>query len=262
MKSPALAFLGLTALLSALLTAGCENPAAWEPDATASPDSLINYYRTPHFVFLYDTAVYRREEVIANGKVKEAHLKRITGELEVSFDKEIVVRLVSDLGETWAGLAHPTEPYFIEETRSYFLSDNGHEVAHIVSFEALGKAARYRFFVEGLAAAHELDDRPKWARLCNASFRWISIPVVLDEMTLAQRSESVDYALAAAYVEWLETEFGMERFKDFYRDLQVYMESSYASLVLRHFDVEPGELHRRFDEEVAGPAERSKYCAY
>ena len=127
------------------------------------------------------------------------------------------------MGGTWAGLAYPTEPYFIEETRAYFVIDKGHEVAHIVSFEALGKAARYRFFVEGLAAAHELDDRPKWARRCGASWRWSSIPDALDRMTLAQSSENVDYALAAAYVEWLETEFGMERFKNFYRDLQILL---------------------------------------
>jgi hypothetical protein len=244
--------------LAALALAGCGNPVGWEGNA-ARPDSLVNYYRTPHFVFFYDTSVYGRAEIEANGKAKEAHLKRIESELGVSFGKEIMVRLISESGENWSGQAYPREPYFIQETRGYFIRDNGHEIVHIVSFETMGFPG-FRFFVEGLAAAHELDARPKWARLCGATDDSLELLGKLLSMTQARNSEQVDYALAAAYVEWLEGEFGLEGFKAFYRDLGLYTYSSLASLIERDFGMTEEELHGRFFSERYRQAIGSKYC--
>ena len=135
---PLSAAIGAACLLAmSLALAGCGNPVAWD-DRPARTDSLINYHRTPHFVFFYDINSYLRNEIEANGKTKEAHLARLESELGVSFDKEIMVRLISESGENWSGQAYPREPYFIQETRGYFVQDNGHEIAHIVSFETLG----------------------------------------------------------------------------------------------------------------------------
>lgn len=243
-----------------LALAGCGNPVGWE-GGLARQDSLVNYYRTPHFVFFYDTSVYGRAEIVANGKAKEAHLVRIESELGVSFGKEIMVRLISESGENWSGQAYPREPYFIQETRNYFIGDNGHEIAHIVSYETLGFPG-FRFFVEGLAAAHELDARPKWARLCGGGGDSLQVVGKLASMALARTSEQVDYALAAAYVEWMEEEFGMERFKAFYRDLGVFTYSSLASICGRDFGMTDAEMHGRFFSRRYRQAIGSKYCGH
>lgn len=252
------AFFAAACLVLAVSLSGCGNPVAWEepPERT---DSLINYFRTPHFVFFYDINYYQRREIEANGNTKEAHLKRIESELGVSFDKEIMVRLISESGQNWSGQAYPREPYFIQETRNYFLQDDGHEIVHIVSFETLGFPDQ-RMFVEGLAAAHELDAKPKWARLCYSGMDSTDVFQALGQMIDARVSESVDYALAAAFVEWLEEEFGMEDFKAFYRDLSAFPGSSVSSLYARNFGLNEDALHGRFVSERFNKVNAGKYC--
>lgn len=246
-------------LALAVNLSGCGNPVAWE-EPPGGADSLINYYRTPHFVFFYDINSYLRREIEANGKTKEAHLKRIESELGVSFDKEIMVRLISESGQNWSGQAYPREPYFIQETRNYFVQDNGHEIVHIVSFETLGLPEK-RMFVEGLAAAHELDARPKWTRLCYSEMDSTDAFRFLGEMVDARVSEIVDYDLAGAFVEWLEEEFGMEVFKAFYRDLSAFPGSSVSSLYARNFGLNEDRLHGRFISERFNMVNAGKYCA-
>lgn len=256
----ALAPLASLALLMSLLASGCENPVAWRVSSLSRKDSLINYYRTPHFVFFFDTSVYSMPEVISNGKAKEAHLQRINKELGVSFEKEIMVRLISESGQNWSGQAYPREPYFIQETRDYFVEDNGHEVVHIVSFETLG-LPWLRFFVEGLAAAHELDARPKYARLCGIRADPEELPGILERMIGATISENVNYELAAAYVEWLEVEFGLETFKSFYQELAGNPNYDWTKICIHHFGIHPEQLHERFSSERFTMARNSRYCA-
>lgn len=251
-------FLAATGLALAVSLSGCGNPVAWE-EPRERQDSLINYYRTPHFVFFYDINSYLRREIEANGNTKEAHLKRIESELGVSFDKEIMVRLISESGENWSGQAYPREPYFIQETRDYFVRDNGHEIVHIVSFETLGFPDR-RMFVEGLAAAHELDARPKWTRLCYTGMDSTGAFRSLGQMINTKVSENVDYDLAGAFVEWLEDEFGMEAFKAFYRDLSTFPRSSVSSLYARDFGLNEDALHGRFISERFNLVNAGKYC--
>jgi hypothetical protein len=70
----------------------------------------------------------------------------------------------------------------------------------------------------------------------------------------------VDYDLAAAYVEWLEQRFGMERFRDFYRDLSHFPQSSISSLAYRNFGKDEDELHGEFIATRLRMADGSKYC--
>jgi hypothetical protein len=245
--------------VAAALLIACGNPVAWQGAPSTGADSLVNYYRTPHFVFFYDTSVYRRSEVVANGKAKEAHLKRITSELAVSFDKEIMVRLISASGDNWSGQAYPREPYFIQEDRDYFVSDNGHEIVHIVSFETMG-FPNNRFFVEGLAAAHELSDQPKWTRLCFGFSDSSQVAEALARVFDVTTSPEVNYALAGAYVEWLEQKFGIETFKAFYVALGTFDYSSTASLCERYFGMEVESLHAAFIKERFNMALGSRYC--
>ncbi|MDB5050586.1 MAG: hypothetical protein JWO30_3657 [Fibrobacteres bacterium] len=242
----------------------CESPVEWQGDTRppkAPSDSLITYYRTRHFVFFYDSSAFNKAEVIANGKEKEAHLSRINSELNVAFDGEIMVRLIHSTDEPWSGEAFFEKPYFIQETRSYFVIDPGHEVAHIISFETMG-VPKLRFFLEGLAVAHELDPNPKWARLCRYDITEESVAEDLQHTGQILSSYDVNYPLAGAYVEWLEQTFGIERFKDFYWDLAQFSYSTYESICLRDFGVEASELHQRFIDERLKPARGSKYCGY
>jgi hypothetical protein len=249
----------LTALMAAMLFGACGNPVEWNDAPPKTSGALVNYHRTDHFVFFYDTSMFTKAEIESNGKTKEAHLSRIEKELGVSFKKEIIVRLISESGQNWAGQAYPREPYFIQETRDYFVRDNGHEIVHIVTFETMGLPDS-RFFVEGVAAAHELDDRPKWSRLCHNQADSSALMEILIGMLQVKSSAEVDYALAAAYVEWLEEEFGVERFKSFYRDMSAYRISTLSSLLERNFGANEEALHKRFIEERFDMAKRSKYC--
>lgn len=249
----------LSVFIASLLLGGCGNPVTWNDPDGGGRDSLVNYHRTRHFVFFYDISVYSKGEIIANGKTKEAHLDRINAELGVTFDKEIMVRLISESGSTWSGQAFPREPYFIQETRDYFVEDNGHEIAHIISFEALGFPESH-FFLEGLAAAHELDSEPKLSRLCGSDLDSSELFAILKTQFPEPVSSKVDYALAAAYVEWLEVKFGMERFRAFYRDMGDFPGSSISSLCYRNFGMYEDELHGEFISKRYKPAMRSKTC--
>jgi hypothetical protein len=253
------AWLLLAAGLGLSLLSGCGDSVSYENGETGGGDSVVNFHRTRHFLFVYDTTFYTRAEIEANGRTKEAHLARIEKELGVSFDKEILVRLISESGASWSGQAYPQEPYFIQETRGYFIQDNGHEIVHIVSFETLGFPGA-RFFVEGLAAAHELDPKPKWARLCGFQMDSSRMMETLKDMATVGVSERVDYALAAAYVEWMEQEFGLARFRAFYGDLATFYGSSLSSISLRDLGVEEDELHGRFIHARYLSSTRSKYC--
>lgn len=245
----------------ALAFLACENPVTWnEKPADEGRDTLLGQYRTGHFVYLYDTKWFRENQIIANGKSKEAHLERICRELKVSFHKEIMVRLTSTLGRTHTGEAYLNEPYFITESLDYFHQDNGHEIAHIVSFEALGKPDRRRFFLEGVAAAHELDSEPKLHRLCGHHLDSWEMESFLESNTESTRSADVDYDVAAAFVEWLELEFGMERFKTFYRDLETFQESSLSSLYEKNFGLTATALHGKFVAERFAPLQGSRHC--
>jgi PKD repeat protein len=252
------AFAILLFTFAIMVMGGCGNPITFSESNQGAPrDSLVNYYRTHHFVFFYDTSVYSHAEITSNGATKEAHLARIDKELGVSFDKEIMVRLISNSGQNWSGQAYPREPYFIQETRDYFTQDNGHEIVHIVS----GFPAQ-RFFVEGLAAAHELAPLPKWTRLCSVLGDSSQVLEVLTAMTDVGVSDQVDYTLAAAYVEWLEDTFGLERFKRFYRDLSEFRNSGVSSLYFRNFGAAEEDIHKRFISERFNMAMGSRYCAH
>ena len=252
--------LPLSALFVCLLLA-CGNPVTWQEDSSpVRDDSGVGEYRTEHFVFLYDPLYFRRDLVEANGKAKEAHLERINSEMGVDFDGIIMVRLTSELGPTRSGEAYFNEPYFISESWRYFVQDNGHEVAHIVSFATLGRPGPRRFYVEGLAAAHELDSRPKLSRLCYYFWDEEELEALLLEQGEAERSELVNYALAAAFVEWLEEVFGMDAFKEFYQDLSRFPESSLSSLYERNFGLDQSGIHRRFIQERYLKLRGSKDC--
>lgn len=247
--------------LAAALLPGCENPVTWQEDPSPPMDDPeLGEYRTEHFVYLYDTRYFRSDLVVANGKAKEAHLERINGELQVSFDGTIIVRLTSELGPTRSGEAYANLPYFISESWDYFIHDDGHEIAHIVSFATMGFPNPYRFFVEGLAAAHELDSRPKLVRLCRYYWEREEIDLLLAEQGQVLQSGLVNYHLAAAFVEWLEQEFGMDAFKRFYRDLETFPASSLSSLYGSHFGIDQSGLHRRFIEEKYLKLRGSKAC--
>jgi hypothetical protein len=250
-------------LVGFLLT-GCENPVTWQEDTTpGEEDPELGEYRFGHFMFLYDTRYFSSGRVVDNGKAKEAHLERINSELGVAFDGTIIVRLTSDLGPTRSGEAYSNHPYFISESWNYFVQDNGHEIAHIISFETLGFPGPHRFYVEGLAAAHELDSQPKLARLCRYLWDEEELAALLVGQGEVRRSELVNYDLAAAFVEWLEQEFGMEAFKTFYRELEQFPASSLSSLSSlyeRNFGLDQSGMHRRFIRERYLKLKGSQAC--
>ncbi len=250
-------------LVCGWLLSSCDSPVQWiSGDLPNGPpqDSLLTYYRTEHFVFFYDAVAYVKSQVIANGKVKEAHLKRIESELGVQFRGEIMVRLIQSTQGNWSGEAFPEKPYLIQETRSYFQIDPGHEVAHVVSFETMG-IPKYRFLVEGLAVAHELFSQPKWTRDCVDLMRGESLLNDLQAVTEITASEQVNYPLAGAFVEWLEEAYGVEEFKSFYRDLSTFSYSGFESICQRDLGIPSDSLYQRFITNRTGLAKGSKYCA-
>lgn len=236
-----------------ILDNNSSSPQAGDPD-----NPKILSYQTKHFIFLFMDNTFAMADVIANGKVKEAHLTRINSELNVNFSGQIIVRLIESSGE-WGGRAHPQMPYLIQETKQYFIRDSGHEVVHAVVFETLGHPS-FSFFVEGLAVAHELSDIPRWYNICRHNYSESELYEKLDKMLLANKSEDIDYPIAGAYVQWMEREFGLEPFKTFYQDLSHGNLKVLENAVSKNFGLSVEKLNKSFYTKQWVPAHQTRQC--
>ncbi|HEX2957459.1 MAG TPA: hypothetical protein VHO70_11550 [Chitinispirillaceae bacterium] len=106
-------------------------------------------YNTGHFTINYDDRYFADHEIIAIGEKKEKLLEYLNSTLEVNFNKNITVYLY--FKETEYAYVYNGVMY---ESRDYVLNDDGHEIAHIVSFDKLGHS-KNKFMVEGLAVMLE-----------------------------------------------------------------------------------------------------------
>ncbi len=110
------------------------------------------YHETKHFTIYYYEDEFSLQEVRRIGEKKERFLAFINNELALDYDGVVSAYLYLT-GDEYAYANTEEETY---ESRSYVMTDPGHEIVHIVTFEELGYS-QSAFLKEGIAVSYELD---------------------------------------------------------------------------------------------------------
>ena len=176
-----------------------------------------------HFIIYYNESEFSFQEVSRFAERKEDLLTFITDELSISYDGQIVTYLKFD------GTSRAFVNYgFTEESRSYVLSDNGHEIVHIVANQTMGRPY-CSFLVEGLAEALQLEqsytnvierfivyrdyqDSREGDSLWRSGKSSIRNKLLLDQFDYS----SYDYLMAGAFVRYLIDLSGIGNVKELY----------------------------------------------
>lgn len=189
------------------------------PDCISSPGELQYVsYKTKHFNINYDDRYFADHELISIGEKKEHLLDYINSKLGVNFNEEITVYLYykeTEYAYVYGGVMY--------ESRDYVLEDDGHEIAHIVSFDKLGYS-KNNFLVEGLAVVMEyktdnynvieeyLSYQPSKQEKKSDSLK-ISRQILENRFDYSYYS----YRKAGAFLCYLANSYSMGKLKEFYQ---------------------------------------------
>jgi hypothetical protein len=176
-------------------------------------------YKTAHFNILYDDRYYTDKEIEAIGQKKEYLLESINANLGVRFNDMITAYLYYK--EEQYAYAYNGAIY---ESRDYVMNDDGHEIAHIVTFSELGHSEN-KFLLEGIAVFLEyklseynvieeyLDYQP-------TSSERRSDSLVITRQILENRFDYsyYSYRKAGAFLCFLSNQYGIDKLKSFYSE--------------------------------------------
>jgi hypothetical protein len=176
-------------------------------------------YKTKHFKINYQDRYFTDNEIAAIGEKKEYLLQYIVSTLGVDFDDEITAYLYykeEQYAYVFNGVTY--------ESRDYVLKDDGHEIAHIVSFSKLGRS-KSNFLLEGLAVAleYKTDDynvieeylayKPSVSEKRSDSL-YIASQILENRFDYTYYS----YRKAGAFLCYLSNIYGMDKLKEFYSE--------------------------------------------
>jgi hypothetical protein len=189
------------------------------PGCISSPGELEYVsYKTSHFIIYYDDRYFADHEIVSIGEKKEHLLDYINSTLDVNFNEEIAVYLYykeKEYAYVYNGVMY--------ESRDYVLDDDGHEIAHIVSFDKLERS-KNSFLLEGLAVMLEYKTDRYNAIEGYISYQPSKQEKKSDSLTLARQilENRFDYTYysyrkAGAFMCYLANVYGMEKLKEFYR---------------------------------------------
>lgn len=185
--------------------------------SSPQPEEIYASYKTERFHVYYRENDFSLQEVERIGRKKERILDRINREFEVNYDGCITAYLYL-YGIRYA-YSNTQEEIF--ESRPYALSDDGHEIAHIVTVEELGYSPN-SFLKEGIAVALELkmDDYnviEEFVEYHNKYHHYIDTGSIKEQIL----NDTFDYSYysylnAGAFVKYLMITVGVSEVKEFY----------------------------------------------
>lgn len=184
-------------------------------------------YKTDHFDIYYRENDFSIQEIEIIAEKKERILDHINHDLEVNYSGKITAYLYL-YGVEYA-FANLNEE--IHESRPYVMNDDGHEIAHIVTFQELGYS-RNRFLKEGIAVAHEM--KISNVNVIEEFVEYHNNPYVnyIDTVSIEKQilNSSWDgsyhsYARAGAFLKYLKITIGLDEVKEFY-NRSIYNKSS------------------------------------
>jgi hypothetical protein len=183
-------------------------------------------HTTEHFEIYYEEGHFSAQELVGIGERKERLLAYIEREMQVTVHGTIVCYLLdydsyASGWTSWDGDVH--------ESRSYVLTDDGHEIVHAVTFRTMG-SSRNRFMLEGLAMCLELnfgnfsaiqrfvDYRDNGDRNNDGDTAWRETHASIEEQVLEYEWDHsyYSYLRSGAFIEYLRATSGMAKVKDLY----------------------------------------------
>ena len=172
----------------------------------------------------YNESDFSLQEIERFGLRKERLLDTIASVLDVSYPYRIITKLMR-YGRSKA-FYYRAETY---ESRGYILSDNGHEIVHILVHETIG-VSENEFLSEGLAEAFQLEQDYSDIIQRFVAYRGEQDSVMGDSTWRMSRSDIVekliengfedtyyDYLLAGAFTRYLYDRYGIAKVKELYR---------------------------------------------
>lgn len=176
-------------------------------------------YTTRHFIIRYEDRYFTDYEIAVIGEKKERLLVNIAAALDVDFDDQITTYLFYE-GEQYAYVYNG----ITYESRDYVLQDDGHEIAHIVSFSKIGRS-NCNFLVEGLAVS--LEYRPDTYNAIEdyLTYKPSSSDKKSDSLSITRQilENRFDYSYysyrkAGAFLCYLSNTYGVDALKEFYSE--------------------------------------------
>jgi hypothetical protein len=191
-------------------------------------------YEIDHFIIYYRETEFSLQEVQRIGHKKERLLDYINRSCGLDYQGTIAAYLYLYSDE----YAYANTEEEIYESRRYVMTDPGHEIVHIVTFEELGYSYS-GFFKEGIAVSFELDFEnynaiEHYVRYCRHidSVDAETATFYKTDMTISRQlgADDFDYSYysykrAGAFVKYLIFTFGIDKVKEFYTT-SVYNPSS------------------------------------
>jgi len=182
-------------------------------------------HQTKHFAIYYYESEFSLQEVQRIGEKKERLLGYINEALSLDYDGLVSAYLYL-IGDEYAYANTEEEIY---ESRNYVMTDPGHEIVHIVTFEELGYSLS-GFLKEGIAVSYELDFENYNAIENYVNYRTHidSVDISTSEwyetyMPLSKQLANDDfdysyysYQRAGAFTKYLVITFGVDKVKNFY----------------------------------------------
>jgi hypothetical protein len=208
-------FIILTTMICTLFFQSCDIPVLVN-EPTAVP------YRTEHFVIYYYDCFLTPSTIENIGIIKERLLESINAYLETDYNRIIEVFITDTVENSYA-----SDEEQVYERVDYVLTDDGHEMAHIVSIQEWGHPLP-SFLVEGIAVAAEVRrDGSAFSRYQNTIKRMKKnnpdyLEIELERMKICLERNNwytsyEEYEQAGAFIHFLKAEFGIKKVKDWYQ---------------------------------------------
>ncbi len=213
-------------------------------------------YRTDHFRLYYDTLDLTRLEIEAIALHKESLLVPVTEYLATAVD-DTIVTIISD---TISWNPHAVRYGETHETPAYARDDDGHEIAHVVSFRQWGYS-RSPFLVEGVAVAAEDYDGGSATRayakdllsspsdtLSAYECRELLDGIVHGDFGYASR----EYERAGAFVHYVRATFGVGALRTWYYLTSTNGSSTWEDAYAEVFGTIPQQVVSDFACDLGG----------
>jgi hypothetical protein len=176
-------------------------------------------YKTEHFTILYDDRYYTDKEIEVIGQKKEYLLDRINTNLGVRFN-DIITAYLYYKDEQYAYAYNGA----IYESRDYVINDDGHEIAHIVTFGELGHSEN-KFLLEGIAVfleykLSEYNVIEEYLGYQPTSSERRSDSLFIARQILENRFDYsyYSYRKAGAFLCYVSNLYGIDKLKSFYSE--------------------------------------------
>lgn len=205
-------------------------------------------YTTRHFIIHYEDRYFTEYEIAIIGEKKENLLANIAGALDVDFDDQITTYLFYE-GEQYAYVYNG----ITYESRDYVLQDDGHEIAHIVSFSKIGRPD-CNFLVEGLAVL--LEYRPDTYNAIEdyLTYKPSSSEKKSDSLSITRQilENSFNYSYysyrkAGAFLCYLSNTYGMDALKEFYSECCTFKSSGLGIVFPEVFGLDLQDAENNFN---------------